>query len=280
MVAQVISFVASKGGVGKTTLATNIALALTSNGQQPTGRRIPLSKSKRVLVIDVDYQRSAGDSLVVRGVPSGTTYARAFFDPDADLEAAIHQVPFLIPCGRLDVMPANIHDYNRAVEVVPSLANHGLNAFSDLIAALEDDYDYIVLDLRPELSPMTSSAMAASNGGVIIPVNSEMSTVVNLKDVFDHFRGMEHDLGRPVQFLGVARTRWNPKSEEAGLVNDTLAELGAPTFKTVIPNHRQISKSFGLDTGPVVTSYPKASSVPRFYQLASEIVSALKKEES
>jgi len=280
MVAKVISFVASKGGVGKTTLATNIALTLTSNGTRPTGRKIPLSKSKRVLVVDMDYQRSAGDSLGVPGAPAGTTYARAFLNEDIDYDKAIRPAPFEIPCGRLDVAPVNTRDYNDAVEAIPKLANDGLFAVTDVLAALEDDYDYILLDLRPELSPFTSSAMAASNGGVIIPVTSEMATAINLKDVLDHFRKLAPRLGKPIEFLGVARTRWDAKTEEATDVDDTLIELGIPVFTTVIPNHRQISKSFSLSTGPVVTSYPKAPSVRLFYQLASEIATAVAKKES
>lgn len=280
MVAKVISFVASKGGVGKTTLATNIALALTSNGQQPKGRKIPLSKSKRVLVVDMDYQRSAGDSLGVPGAAAGTTYIRALLDEDVDFDLAIRPAPFDIPCGTLDVAPVNTKDYNLAVQAIPQYPNHGLLAVTEMLAAYEDDYDYIILDLRPELSTLTSSAMAASNGGVIIPVNSEMPTAINLKDVLDHFRKLAPQIGRSIEFLGVVRTKWDAKAEEATDVNDTLREFGIPVFETIIPNHRQISKSFSLSTGPVVTSYPKAPSVRLFYKLAAEIAHAIAKKEA
>lgn len=275
MTAKVISVGASKGGVGKTTISTNIALCLLTVGYVGKGRRRQLSRTaaaRRVLIVDMDRQRSAGDSLGLYGIPAGSSYAMAIAGEEVDLDNCIFQVPFDVPGGRLDVMPIAAYDYEAAVAALPGYPNNGLDVITDLLAPVMDDYDYIILDLRPELSHLTSSAMAASTGGVLVPVTSELTTAIHTQDIVDHLAFLEEATKREVRSLGVVRTRWDAKTEEARDVNALLKDLEVRVFNTIIPNHRAVSKSFALSSGPVVTSYPKAPASQKFYELAGEVL--------
>lgn len=81
MSAKIIAGSSAKGGVGKSTLITNLActlaLGVTSVKKGVTRKVESLKRGRRVLVVDMDRQQSAGDALGVRGVPEKTTYGMA-----------------------------------------------------------------------------------------------------------------------------------------------------------------------------------------------------------
>lgn len=274
--AQVIALSGQKGGVGKTSIATNVACSLalgTTSKPSRLGRKLQvLPQGRRVLVVDVDRQQSAGDSLGIRGMPNGESYIRAIGGEEVDFDKVIFQAPFELERGSIDVMPIDPYSYEVATQVITDYPNSGIDVFHDLLASLQDDYDYIVLDLRPELSHMTASAAAACNGGVILPVVSEVTTAIHAQEVVDHISYAAKSSGRAIPVLGIVRSKWEARTEEARDVEEFLQTLDVPVFETTIPNHRVVSKSFSLTSGPSVTSYPKAPSTKKFHELTAEIV--------
>lgn len=222
-------------------------------------------------MVDMDRQRSAGDSLGVRDVPDESTYAMAIAGQEVDLDECIYEVPFELERGTLHVMPIAAYDYESAVASLPNYDDNGLSIVSVILEPLLDEYDYIVMDLRPELSHFASSAMAAANAGVLVPVTSEITTAVHLQEVSDHIDYLAEKVSG-VHALGVVRSRWDGKGEEARVVNEILADSGMHAFNTAIPVHKITSKSFAMTTGPVVTSYPKSSAANKFHELTAEIV--------
>lgn len=274
MTAQVIAFVSAKGGVGKSSSAVNVACSLAL-GTRPRGKRmrkVEQGRGRRVLVIDMDRQQSAGDSLGVRGVPDQSTYAMAIAGHPVDISGCIHQVPFHLERGTLHVMPVTPYDYELAAASLVNYPDQGLQIVSAVLEAVQDDYDYILLDLRPELSHFASSAMVAANAGVIVPVTSEVTTAVHLGEVQEHLGYLAEVSGKPVRAMGVVRGRWDARSEEARLVNQLLQSGAMHVFDSTIPSQRIISKSFAMTTGPVVASFPKSSAASKFHELTAEIV--------
>ncbi len=75
MQGQIISIVNNKGGVGKTTVAVNLAHALTRRGQ-------------RVLVIDTDSQCNATSILCSKEAGKNTLY-EVFAESDVNIEHCI-----------------------------------------------------------------------------------------------------------------------------------------------------------------------------------------------
>lgn len=284
MTAHVLAFGSGKGGVGKTTAAVNVACSLALGSAYRRGRARKVEhrpEGRRVLVVDMDRQQSAGDSLGVRGAADETTYAMAIAGRPIDLASTIHQAPLALARGRLDVMPVTPYDYELAAANLVNYPDSGLQVVSTMLRAVADDYDYIVLDLRPELSHFASSAMMAtalqgpsdgqSNGGVVVPVTSEATTAVHLAEVQEHIDYLTRASGQQVRTLGVVRGRWDPKSEEGRLVDQLLQGGVMPVFLTAIPAHKIVSKSFVMSTGPVVLSYPKSPATQRFHELTAEI---------
>lgn len=274
MTAHVLSFPASKGGVGKTSLATNIACSLAL-GTRPTTRRMKKTaggEGRKVLVVDLDRQRSAGDSLGVRGVADGNTLLAALAGDSIDLGDATFTAPVDAGSGRVDVMPTTPLDYERAVATLPRYPDSGLQMLKMALEPVMTEYDYIVLDLRPELSNLVSAAICASvDGGALMPVTSEMTTAVHLGEVIDHIDWVREASGVDVRTLGIVRSIWT-QSYEATQVSSLIERFNSHVFHAIIPNHRQVSKSFLLSSGPCVLSYPKAAATKKFHELTAEIV--------
>src|SRR5699024_10183629 len=104
-------------------------------------------QGRRVLVVDLDRQRSAGDSLNVRGAEEGKTFTAAIAGDDVDLSQAIKTAPVDAGSGQIDVMPTTPLDYERAVATLPRYPNSGLHILRMALEPVMEDYDYILLDL-------------------------------------------------------------------------------------------------------------------------------------
>lgn len=275
MTARIIAAVSAKGGVGKSTITVNVAASLALGTKRGSGRlkKYDLTTGgRRVLVVDMDRQQSAGDSLGVRGVPDESTYGMVLAGQPKDLSDCIYDVGFELTRGTLHVMPITPYDYELAVANLPNFPDNGLHIVSTVLQAVAEDYDYIVLDLRPELSHFSSAAMVAATSGLIVPVTSEVTTAVHLAEVQEHIPYLAESSGQPVRALGVARNRWDAKGEEGRLVDQLLAGGSMHVFDAIIPSHRVVSKAFAMSTGPVVTSFPKSPAAQRFHELTAEIV--------
>lgn len=278
MTAKIIAGSSGKGGVGKTTLITNLACTLalgTTTVKKGISRKVEhLKKGRRILVVDMDRQQSAGDALGVRGIQDGTTYGMAIAGNEIDLNDTIYPAGFELGRGSIDVMPTAPYDYELAAASLLNYEDNGLQIVSALLELVKEEYDYILLDLRPELSHFASSAMVAADGGVLVPVTSEATSAVHLAEVHTHLKWLAETTGRNVHPLGVVRSRWEGRSEEARIVDQLLDASDMPVFETPIPAHRVVSKSFVMTTGPVVTSYPKSPATQRFFELTAEIIAA------
>ena len=80
MQGQIISIVNNKGGVGKTTVAVNLAHALTR-------------RSQRVLVVDTDSQCNA-TSILYSKDPGKNTLYEVFAEPDVNVEQCIYPTEY------------------------------------------------------------------------------------------------------------------------------------------------------------------------------------------
>ena len=80
MQGQIISIVNNKGGVGKTTVAVNLAHALTRRGQ-------------RVLVVDTDSQCNA-TSILYSKDPGKNTLYEVFAESDINIEQCLYPTEY------------------------------------------------------------------------------------------------------------------------------------------------------------------------------------------
>lgn len=155
---KIITIVARKGGVGKTTFAYLESTYLVQK------------LNKRVLLIDGDPQASLGD---------------CFFDVDqenllGDLFSGNKNINDLIKntsIKNLDIITSNIllDDFNQILVYKPAREKILFNQLKSHYSFLQNNYDYILIDTNPSLSLINQNLMAIANDIIIISDRSKFS---------------------------------------------------------------------------------------------------------
>ena len=121
----------SKGGCGKTTTAINLAAALGRNG-------------RRVLLIDLDPQAHASLGLNVESQDSIYNVISRLTPRKLRLENIIKRVE-----NSFDIVPSNILVGTLEQELADEIGRE--LKLSEVIAAIKENYDYILIDCAPSL---------------------------------------------------------------------------------------------------------------------------------
>jgi len=168
---KVISFINQKGGVGKTTMAFNIAHALKE-------------KNKKVLCIDLDPQGNL--SFLMNG-QSETHLFHLLINSIKELKylhgnALLSEV---IKKGEIDLIPSgsDLSGFELTVASVKIPRQLILKRFIDQYD-LKNRYDYIILDCPPTLGLLVINALCASDG-VIVPFKPDDFSKLGLKGFYD-----------------------------------------------------------------------------------------------
>jgi chromosome partitioning protein len=215
-----------KGGVGKSTVALNIAGALSERGQN-------------VLLVDLDPQ-----GYLTSGVGLDDEYTA----PSPNLNDALkapgeHAVgDLVIGHGEFDVLPANIDMFSLEQELVS-----GMRGRERLSMLLEDvtGYDFLVVDCPPSLGLLTDNALLACEN-VIIPAEAEDTSIRAVELLFKQIDSLEDNFGASIQeeALVVSNVDYPLDGEQRGMLewfDDTFSDR-IPVFE--IRNRAAIKRAF------------------------------------
>jgi chromosome partitioning protein len=155
-----VSFNNRKGGVGKTTIATNFAQCLALIG-------------KKVLVIDNDEQHNLSLSLGMRRLPK-VTLAEVYENPSLLPDAVV--TSFLPDEFQLD----RICGSDRLSKMKPRRDALKDILSSEILQSIE--YDFFVIDNGPSLNERTIAAIEASDA-FVIPVVPKMYSIQGLNEM-------------------------------------------------------------------------------------------------
>ncbi len=157
---RIIAVVSGKGGVGKTSLATNIAAELASAGH-------------RVLEVDLDPQGTA--ALVWRlpahpGVYEVLTGEAGVQDRVAEVERARWAVPGAKDGGTLHLLPGDNTTATASIGLY--LQHEPVQLLRDLLLPLLDSgaYEFMVLDTPPSVHPL-APYVYVSAGLAVVPTD-------------------------------------------------------------------------------------------------------------
>ena len=155
--AKRIIFTNISGGEGKSFFTFNVAFALADMGF-------------RVAVVDGDPQASLTKRLGLHDDPHSPalradhTILHVFEQDEGEIS-----LPAPMRVGNLDVWPANRHLLEADSKISADLSRIG-NLHEALIA-LENQYDFILLDSKPGVSPLLSAVTAGAEH-IIVPVSA------------------------------------------------------------------------------------------------------------
>jgi MinD-like ATPase involved in chromosome partitioning or flagellar assembly len=223
-IGRILTVYAPKGGSGKTTFATNLAVVLNSHG------------SRRVCIVDLDL--TFGDVAVMFGVRP--TRGLAELAGQGQLEAAT--IPSLLtPIGPgIDgVLAPNAP--GREAAVSPEL-------FGELLANLPSVYDYIVVDTPTALSAHVLMALDLSHHHVLLttPLRPALHKLRRTLDMFDLL-----SYGGTQRFVVL-----NGADSHVGLTIDDIQHAIRTRISAKLPSSRHIAASINRGV-PVSLAEPE-----------------------
>ncbi len=179
---SIIALSNQKGGVGKTTVAINLAAALARGiGMSSTKKSQP-----RVLLVDTDPQ--ANTSAVFLGAQF--TLGPLAEDNITIYEVIVHEAPIRqairtiklpengkFPAATLDLLPAHIRLVRAEMELIGVLRRE--DRLASAIRKVKDNYDYIIIDCPPSLGLLTLNGLMAAEQ-VLIPVEPGYFPLIGL----------------------------------------------------------------------------------------------------
>ena len=248
----------SKGGVGKTSTAANLAVALGTRG--------------RTLAVDADPQDSLGRAFGVIAKGREDSLAGLLEDPSLDPRGAIRRD---IAPG-LDVLPA--HPSLEAVGV--GLAGQGglVTSIRRTLRPLLGDYDHIVLDTHGDLGNLTLAAVCAADA-VLSVFTSDPGSALGVARVSAFLHQHQSFENTSARLLGAACALWDPQAKAARDVFGAMEGTGIPLFDTRIPLSRRVPSST-LSKRPVVLTAPASSVALAYLALTEEVLAAYTREGS
>jgi len=240
-----------KGGVGKTTTAVNLAAYLAAKG-------------KRVLLIDLDAQANATSSL---GFDKNQITASTY-----DVLISHTPLPEVIQLTRrirLDLAPSSTQLAGAEVELVALPEREW--QLKKAIAAIELNYDYILVDCPPSLGLLTVNALTAAQG-VLIPVQCEYLALEGLSQLMNTIQLVRKSLNPGLVVRGLIMTMYDGRAKLAQqVVAEVRSHFGDRVFNTLVPRSIRLGEapSYGE---PILSYAPSSAGGLAYEQLAEEVL--------
>ena len=259
--AKIFCVANQKGGVGKTTTTVNLAAGLAKVGQ-------------RVLMIDLDPQ---GNATMGSGVDKRKLELSVYdvLLESASIAEARTQSDKLKDAGcSYDILGANRELAGAEVELVE--VERREKRLKQAIAAVDAEYDFVLIDCPPSLSMLTLNGLCCAHG-VIVPMQCEYFALEGLTDLVNTIKQVKANLNDDLQIIGLLRLMFDPRITLQQQVSDQLkAHFGDKVFDSVIPRNVRLAEapSYGL---PGVVFDPSSKGAQAFVAFAQEMVTRIQK---
>jgi len=242
MTSNAFCFVNFKGGVGKTTVAVNVAATLA---------KAPFHK--KVLLIDMDAQANAsiwamGSTAWQRRVmkhPQNTVFQifrdKEFQTTAFDFDKALIKAPFGPHVPNLDLLPSTykmIDAEDLLWRIKPDLPVSEL-AGRALRPYLER-YDVVVVDCPPNTYRITQNAIAMSRF-IFVPCVPDFLSLVGFRELVSRLKFLGGTLGAhhgkliPIRGVIVNRYKTNQKATAAGMIQLKVAVRDLKNDGSLLP---------------------------------------------
>ena len=240
---NVIAVMSPKGGVGKTTTAVNLAVALSTEF------------NKKVLAIDTNISTSS------LGAHLDILYPRYTINDILDNNLSAKEI-ICSYNNNLDVIPSCIRIRNKNIYQMKESIEKIIEQYGNLLNELSGKYDLIFLDCAPGFDIESIAAMHVA-GGLIVVSNPEYPSIASAIKSIEYAKILK----MPVGGIVLNKTR-NKKYE---LTKEEIEDALKVKVIGNIPFDNKISESIA-NRMPVALFRPNSKSSIMYKKLAASII--------
>lgn len=275
-----------KGGVGKSSIAVNLAAISAANGH-------------RTLLIDLDPQCNAtqyllGDKIVSDDELNHTSIItpniETFFAQTLQSSPPNHPLLFSFPfaSGNNDNLVSLANCVHTTVFanlfIVPSSptlgeilyqleSKHKIYKLRDNLAQLADSFDRVYIDTPPAFNFFTMSALIASQR-IIVPFDCDVFSKRALQSLVQNVVETQQDHNETLYIEGIVVNQYDPRANLPKQVVQDLMEQGYPIFNTKL-SPSVIMKQSHEENRPLIFMDNKHKLTQQFIQLYHELESSV-----
>lgn len=249
---HVIAIANQKGGVGKTTTATNLGASLAA-------------AEKRTLVIDMDPQGNATSGLGVNARSAKASIYGVLLNRLPLGSAIIRGVHFPL----LDVVPTTLNLVGAEAELVGQ--PQWQFRLREALDGTRDMYDFVLVDCPPALGVLTLNTLVAADT-VLIPLQPEFFALDGLSQFAETLDVVRKHLNPRLGVEGVLLTMYDGRLKLTQQVSEEARKhFGGRVFRTVVPRNVRLAEapSFGKPTLVYDVASPGAQA---YLALAREVI--------
>lgn len=254
---MIIAISTNKGGVLKTSLATNLAGVISKTG-------------KKVLIVDTDNQGNVSLSfglnpdnfkktlynVLVEGIPAKNVIQNVY--------------------ENIDIIPSNDDMAFFEFDVLTNLKKYPqpFHLLRGSLKNIHSNYNYVLIDTPPNIG-LTQGNVLAYADGVIIPFQPEVYSMRSLQKIMEAIRQFKEDHNPRLTIIGVVATLVDSRTVLHSQVLQECRrfchENGIRMFETVIPRTIRYASSVAYENLPATLSDKENPLIQSYYQLWGEL---------
>lgn len=246
---KIIAVTNQKGGVGKTTTATNLSALIGGLGH-------------RVLLVDIDPQGNATSGL---GSEAGESSVYEALMGRAPMSAAVHASDW----PGLDIAGGDIRLAGAEVELVN--ADRREYRLRQVLSTLRDRYDFIFVDCPPSLGLLTLNALTAADSA-LIPIQCEYYALEGLSSLMNTMRRVQHSFNPKLAVEGIVLTMMDGRTRLSSQVAEEVKRhFGRQVYGVTVPRSVRLGEAPSHGE-PIHVYDPKSAGALAYGVLAREFL--------